>query len=344
MSSTIRKPTYLAQKNAHVRDAAIQFEEETHIYTVNGDRTFTSVTTWNHMHFPKFDADKIIKNIVSSRKHKEDPTYKYYMMTAQEIKDSWNANRDSAAGSGTNMHFDIECYYNQLPVENDSVEYQYFKNFLRENPELEPYRTEWTIFHEELKIAGSVDMVYVNPDGTLLIYDWKRCKEIVCENMYGTTAVTPCIKHLPDTNFWHYTLQLNTYRAIIEEKYGMKVVGLCLVCLHPDNCNKNYQIIKVPFIDKEIVDLFEYRKDMLISNEIKHTEKKKVQAGKKKYAKVDAETQTQTDETSNKLITSFFSADEKNEKKKELAANGPSDPKDPRVLKARPLMINLDCL
>ena len=49
MSSTIRKPTYLAQKNAHVRDAAIQFEEETHIYTVNGDRTFTSVTTWNHM-------------------------------------------------------------------------------------------------------------------------------------------------------------------------------------------------------------------------------------------------------------------------------------------------------
>ena len=83
---------------------------------------------------------------------------------------------------------------------------------------------------------------------------------------------------------------------------------------------------------------------MLVSNEIKHAEKKKVQAGKKKYAKVDAETQTQTDETSNKLITSFFSADEKNEKKKELAANGPSDPKDPRVLKARPLMINLDCL
>ena len=338
-SSTVRKPTYLAQKNAHVRDACIQFEEETHIYTVNGDRTFTSVTTWNHMHFPKFDADKIIKNIVSSRKHKEDPTYKYYMMTAQEIKDSWNANRDSAAGSGTNMHFDIECYYNQMEVSNDSVEYKYFQNFLRENPELEPYRTEWTIFHEELKIAGSVDMVYVNPDGTLLIYDWKRCKEIVSENMYGSTAITPCIKHLPDTNFWHYTLQLNTYRAIIEEKYGMKVVGLCLVCLHPDNFNKDYQIIKVPFIEKEIVDLFEYRKDMLVSNEIKSVEKKKAQLSKKKYAKVDAETQT---ETSNQTITSFFSADAKNDKKKELAAKGPSDPKDPRVLKARPLMINLD--
>jgi nucleoside diphosphate kinase len=138
---------------------------------------------------------------------------------------------------------------------------------------------------------------------------------------------------------------LNTYRAIIEEKYGMKVVGLCLVCLHPDNCNKDYQIIKVPFIDKEIVDLFEYRKEMLVSNEIKSVEKKKIQAGvtaqkavtrgatrgcsAKKYAKVDAETQT---EASNQTITSFFSADAKNEKKKELAA------------KARPLMINLECL
>ena len=68
---------YLAKKNAHERDARIQFEEATHIYTVDGDRTFMSVTTWNHHHFPKFDADKIIRQIISSPKHKTDPTYKY---------------------------------------------------------------------------------------------------------------------------------------------------------------------------------------------------------------------------------------------------------------------------
>ena len=150
-------------------------------------------------------------------------------------------------------------------------------------------------------------MVYVNPDGTLLIYDWKRCKEIVCENMYGTTAITPCIKHMPDTNFWHYTLQLNTYKAIIEEKYGMKVVGLCLVCLHPDNCNKNYQIIKVPFVEKEIMELFEYRKETLVSNVVKAEDKKKTMAGKKKYAKVDAGTQTNCcEDDNNQKINSFF--------------------------------------
>jgi ATP-dependent exoDNAse (exonuclease V) beta subunit len=221
-----------------------------------------SVTTWNHHHFPKFDADKIIKQIISSKKHKTDPTYKYYQMTAEQIMDMWNANRDGASSAGTNMHYDIECYYNQMEVSNDSIEYRYFQNFLKENPHLHAYRTEWTIYHEELKIAGSVDMIYENPNGTLLIYDWKRCKEIVKENAYGSTATTECIQHLPDTNFWHYALQLNTYKTIIEEKYGKKVVGLCLVCLHPNNAD--YQLIEVPFMEKELVDLFEYRKQMLV--------------------------------------------------------------------------------
>jgi len=68
---------------------------------------------------------------------------------------------------------------------------------------------------------------------------------------------------LPDTNFWHYALQLNTYKTIIEEKYGAKVVGLCLVCLHPDNANGSYQIIEVPFLEKEISELFDYRRTMV---------------------------------------------------------------------------------
>ena len=40
------------------------------------------------------------------------------------------------------------------------------------------------IFHEELMLSGSIDMIYENPDGTLQIYDWKRCKEIEHETNY----------------------------------------------------------------------------------------------------------------------------------------------------------------
>ena len=53
-------PDYLALKNPHPRDKFISFDEGPHIYTVHGDSSFTSVTTWNHTHFPHFDADAII--------------------------------------------------------------------------------------------------------------------------------------------------------------------------------------------------------------------------------------------------------------------------------------------
>ena len=58
-------------------------------------------------------------------------------------------------------------------------------------------------------------------------------------------------------------MQLNIYRGILERKYGKKISGLYLVCLHPNNMNKSYDRIEVPFLDKEIDDLFEYRRSQI---------------------------------------------------------------------------------
>lgn len=256
---------YLAIKNAHPRDAFITFDEGPHIYTVHGEQGYTSVTTWNHSHFPHFDAERTVDNIMGSRKM-ADPKYKYFGKSRDDILDDWENNRSQAARAGTAMHLDIEHYYNQLVVQNTSVEFDYFHRFVQDldassdgKGTLRPYRTEWMIYYEELKLSGSVDMVFENPDGTIQIYDWKRCKEIAYENDFGKSALTPCIAHLPDTNFWHYSLQLNTYKAILEAKYGKKVTGLYLICLHPDNVYKTYERIQVPFLEKEIQDLFKVR-------------------------------------------------------------------------------------
>lgn len=252
-------PNYLANLNAHPRDKYIEFDEGPHIYTVHGEQGYTSVTTWNHHHFPEFDSDSIITNMLKSNKM-NDPNYKYYGMTREQIQAQWDKKRDASSAAGTKMHYDIECYYNKINVENDSVEYSFFKKFLADFPELTPYRTEWMIYYEELKLSGSVDMIYENPDGTLQIYDWKRCETIENENYYGKTAITPCISHLPDTNFWHYSLQLNTYKKILETKYGKTITDLYLVRLHPDNPYKTYERVQVPILDKEMEDLFRERK------------------------------------------------------------------------------------
>lgn len=247
--------TYLENKNKHERDNHIKFDEGPHIYHIDGDSSFTSVTTWIHSHFGKFDADKIISKMMAGKYWKNS---KYYGMTREQIKALWKENGRKASEAGTKMHYDIECFYNNMEVNNKSTEFEYFLRFYKQYNDLEPYRTEWMIYDKELKLAGSIDMIFKNKNGSLEIYDWKRCKEIKKENKWQS-AKTECIDHLPDSNFWHYSLQLNTYKAILEKRYGVKVNGLYLVCLHPDNNNQSYQKIKVPHLKTEIKNLFELR-------------------------------------------------------------------------------------
>ena len=46
---------------------------------------------------------------------------------------------------------------------------------------------------------------------------------------------------------------------ILEHKYGKKITGLYLVCLHPENVYKSYQRIKVEVLDKEMAAMYHYR-------------------------------------------------------------------------------------
>jgi len=265
-------PTQLARLNVHPRDEFITFDEGPHIYTVHGKQGYTSVTTIVHQNFPHFDSEGTVNNILKGRKI-HDPSYKYYGMTKEEILKMWADKGLRASTAGTKMHYAIECYYNGMDVKDDSVEFSYFKKFVADFPDLKPYRTEWMVYYEELKISGSIDMIFENPDGTLLIYDWKRCESIDNENDFGQYSATPCLSHLPHTNYWHYSLQLNIYKKILEEKYGKKVVGLYLVRIHPDSVTKTYERIEVADLDKEVSELFEERRQKLVLTDKKHKKK-----------------------------------------------------------------------
>ena len=250
--------THLSNLNPHARDARILFDEPSHVYTIDGDSNYTSVTTWNHTHFTPFDADAIIRSMRAGRNW--GPGNKYFGQTDDQIKQGWEDNRDAAAKAGTAMHFNIECFYNHHTVVNDSVEYGYFLNFVADFPELTAHRTEWTVFHTELRIAGSIDMVFAKPDGTYAIYDWKRSREISKGASFGRFANKECIEHLPDSNYWHYCLQLNTYKALLEASYGIVISEMYLVCLHPDNKNGNYLRIRVVDLTEEVSELFRLRR------------------------------------------------------------------------------------
>jgi len=276
MSKTLNN--VLIIKNAHNRDQNIEFFENGHKYSIKSDPDYkyTSVTTWCHSHFPHFDSDEIIETMMKGKGWKEG--HKYWGLNSSQIKAQWNSNKESVSLAGTSLHYDIECFYNDIDLSNNysnyelyekyislnnfqentikPLEWQFFINFIKENPSLKPYRTEWLIYHEDVKIAGSIDMVFENSDGTLSIYDWKRCKNITRINNFNKFAISKQICHLPDSNFWHYALQLNTYKTILEQKYNKKIRDLFLVRLHPSAEESNYELIKLPNLSIEINDLF----------------------------------------------------------------------------------------
>lgn len=277
---------YLKDVNHHEKDDYITFTELNHNYTIGDGKTkFISTTTFIHTLFSPFDADTVITNMMNSKKWSLS---KYYGMTREEIKRKWSNKARQSSMEGTGLHQYVELFMNQcstrplLPgnshthrellemYENENREqfseiyntreWSHFLQFVANYPNLKPYRTEWMIYDEECKIAGSIDMVYMNEDGTLSIYDWKRCLTIEKTSGWNKYGIEECVNHLPDTNFWHYSLQLNIYKRILEKNYGMNISQLFLVKLHPDNKSGSFELIKLPFLRDEVSSLFEILK------------------------------------------------------------------------------------
>ena len=267
----------LAVINKHERDDRIQFEEETHTYTIDGTKEgWTSCTGFLHNFFGHFDADAVIAKMMASPKW---ITSQYYGMTAEGIKKKWSDKGKASSEAGTRMHLDIERCYNAMPAAPactytledglrglaidewgpaDGLEWNYFCDYQQTYVEprgWKPFRTEWLVFDPEHKVAGSIDMIYLKPDGTLAIYDWKRIEELKTENRFQS-GLGP-VEHLPDTNYWHYSLQLNVYRYIIQKHYGFVVSELALVVLHP--ANESWRVAKLNFMDDEVTDMMAAR-------------------------------------------------------------------------------------
>jgi hypothetical protein len=90
----------------------------------------------------------------------------------------------------------------------DSVELKQFLEFVNDH-QLKPYRTEWRIFDEDLRLAGSIDTLFHDPDdeSKLYVFDWKRSKAIKKQTYFSKKMLQP-LEHVVDENFYQYTLHL----------------------------------------------------------------------------------------------------------------------------------------
>ena len=141
-------------------------------------------------------------------------------------------------------------------MESVSVERekQQFLHFVSDYA-IKPYRQEWPVFDIDLNIAGTIDLICRESDGEFVIYDWKRSRKVVDaqgnpikQAFGGRTSINGI--SIPDTSFYHYCIQQNLYRYMLQQHYGIRVKAMNLVVLCPDYAD--YRVVGVPIMDELI--------------------------------------------------------------------------------------------
>ena len=101
----------LEKLNSHKRDSRINFNEKEHSYTIDDQEKAISVTQLIHEFFPKFN-----KNYWAERESNKTGESK------DDILSRWEELGSKARNLGTELHNQIENYYNKASkISNDGV-------------------------------------------------------------------------------------------------------------------------------------------------------------------------------------------------------------------------------
>lgn len=253
----------LAEENAHPRDARIQFDEASHTYHVDGQKVGISVSGILKKYVPGMDAARVINTYFGRWRRNADDKYhlliRFFEINMgltdsaaqkRQIARVWTAAGKDAADKGTYMHAQIERCLNGVAYDATGPEMAQFEawraSFLPEL-QLEPFRTEWSVFYTEADLAGQIDSVFrsrVDPDIYIMV-DWKRCNpepyrpgsppDVLGPHMdvFRNEKCLGICGDMPAHDYSKYCLQQNLYRFMVEENYGIRIARSFLVQFHP---------------------------------------------------------------------------------------------------------------
>lgn len=239
------------------QDADIDFEPVEHIYLYQGRERLLPVSSLAGYFFESFNA------LAAAERQ-----FRYKGIPVEQSLDAWDRTGSMASEVGTFMHAQTEnyfrdgtfdtachfCHHGKPETVNIETEKRYFLQFVNDYA-IEPYRQEWPVYDKELNVAGTIDLICQEDDGTFTIYDWKRSTKVVnalgqpiTEAFGGRMSFNGI--NLPDTSYYHYCVQQNLYRYMLEQHYGVKVRAMNLVVLHPSY--PSYYVVQVPKMDEVV--------------------------------------------------------------------------------------------
>ena len=249
-------------KSKNPRGVEIVFTEEDHSYrsVVGGlPIKYISGTSFISRFFPQFDPYGTIAESCARKRG----------ITKEEIQAEWAEKARKSCIYGTKVHETCEDALtgakNLRNKPSDDREKIVMKNALTMCRRLlskgKPEGIEKIVFDENLRLAGTIDLLFrTKKDGKLWILDHKTNASIEKENRWNSFGKPP-IQDVPDTNYWHYSLQLNLYEFLMKSAgYVQKDEPVGKALLHiTENGVKTYLVNDM---QKEIEKMIEYHLKM----------------------------------------------------------------------------------
>ena len=252
------KNNYLQELNKAFGD--FKFFPEDHHYEYKGKRIGISATRLIEDYTQEFDSQAVAER-VAERDGK----------SVQEVLDEWEYKNKFACTKGSTCHEFAQSLwsgneYNELSFDS-SNEYinavQWIRcqamNFYEDYKErLEHLADEFVIGSKEYDIASAIDHLFINKlTGGLVLVDYKTNSDIHKNERYAKNMKVP-LSHLKDTTLNHYAIQLSIYKYLIEKYTNLKVSEWFIVWFSENN--DNYEIIEVPYLEKEVQEILENRR------------------------------------------------------------------------------------
>ena len=241
------------------KDISITFTEDDHKYIDSNNNNYISVTTIISEAFEKFDSVRIAKHICEKRGK-----------TWQELVKEWNEAGKAATTLGTRVHENCEYQINgeldrMHTASSDNVYEQILFNLaykevskLLSNKNIIKLETEKLIFSPILKIAGSIDLLVTYKNGTYGIFDWKiLSKGLSMVGFNNKCGILEATKNIPDSNYWHYALQLQIYEIILKVENYIDKNATVSKTLNTFT-DGHFKQFKMPNVKKECKELIKW--------------------------------------------------------------------------------------
>lgn len=222
----------------------IKFYDEPHVYFID-DEQVISVTGLIHKFVNEFEEEKWLtikaeERLIPGFQQPGESQEEALQRAKTIVKAEWTYKNNHGIYEGKLTHFYLENLMANKDVAEDTsghgvvpfdeIEntyyvikkhaYSFYRDFIQTGI-LIPVKSELVVGAKELKLAGQIDQLFYNTQlDALQLYDWKTNRKLGRTSNY---QMTHCLSHLESCELNTYSLQLYTYKYLLEKNTNIRL-------------------------------------------------------------------------------------------------------------------------